>query len=1393
MRKGKRKTRIIGEIGIISILLAVVFIAVGNFWEFGDVRNENVSHAEYSGVKIGATDFGGDYGLKAVSGSAVNPNGTSQKLMTVSASFYNYRYDNEMKKGWRDQGIDGELSGVAHPFSRFNGKLNEHYRDMSSDWKFGVYVGNFYNHWRGSYNSKNYNWCINNYAGFAWAQNIANRGTYSAVCQGLVGESLKGFKWDSDTYNPGTLMCKDATKAFPLFNEEFLEQKYTSTDEVGIGVVANQVGFPFRYEHDDQKGTHYVFDSKYDSVTFEGSSTDGCSDTASTYKYYYGKASKSTTDSPDDKPTLKYHYQTNAVSTRSNRSAQFLPFNKKGDAAKDIDFGFGMRLDIPFYLTANGMQAEADGGKPMKFNFEGDDDVWVFIDGELVLDLGGAHAKTVGSIDFSGTNDTMSVYAKKVAYTGGESDKTTNTTAGTNQFENGSDNTHVRARTEKKTIAKDEVHVLTIFYMERGMIESNLYMDFNFIPHSEELEQPTGDSVQTDSELTVKTEIDFDQVASPFETKVKELAEDDAFQYKIENAGTGKGNVQDSGIQYPSQLLSVRKHESKISYWSFGEQPNVKVYFDASKVQGKKANNNSYSWGSTQEPGILGDSPFSWGELQPMSVYENKIYWYEIPIGKNIQFANQVENGYKTGTIKITGAHDGMLYQVTKFEDSMELKGSFVKSDYPGNSVYNHSMNLPYQTLGSSSNFLPTNSSGYNSVASTTYQLTEAYLAETETYDESTMSGTSDVHIFQNNSPTSAKTSSSGIFSLLSKDSATFLKQFRMDSIMKVTQQELLGVMVRPEIVAGDTDGDKYVSYANGGTRKSKDFYYTTVSAKNIISNDERNVEVNKAGEFKFANVKAAETDEDFTSSEKITINETFTNQVKTGNICISKKTTGMKNSADNEYKFKVTFKDIFGVAETDSEYTGYAVPYVHYASDGTKTEGILDVSTPVVTLKADEKVIITGIPAGTKYRIEETNPSDVVVGDIAVSYETKVDGATKMVTDVEMDGAFETVDNIESFKTGTTGTIVGNVPTSIKNSATSETVNEFDEVDVNITFTNQKGVIRIEKLAIGEWKNFKDAEYTFTITDTSSNTVITDWKYDIYEYDKTTGDEKVVATEQAIGSNGEIKIKATQWALIQDIPLTATTATYKITETGLGDEGTYFKVNSIDVNKGTCTTEADLTAGTITMELSNEKPRIDVTYVNRYDPSYVEIFKYVDKLYYQDKDGKETNYSDDITYQSLTDAKQSFIFTIEEYATQEKAEGGNEADLEGTFNITIPIAETSSLLSSNVSFEDSDYKYKYGSSQTIKLTLGKWYRISEDTSWSWKYNLQGLDSDVGKDTTKNNGTVTIYTDRKYAIFQGGDEDSMPVIKFYNTLTTDEDKLAIEGDTDVVPNIIKVE
>ena len=1589
----KRGFQLIGTIGIVSIILAIVLIVVGNF----TIKDkENISKADDITKVSDGTNFGKEYELADISATDINNRQEAKnngiELLTVASSFYNYRYDNEIKKGWRDQGIDGELSGVGNPFSIFNNKLSEYYKDEDTSHNtspniFGLYEGNFYNYWKGTY--QNYNWCLKNYHDFHWAQNIANRqGDYSAVCQGLVNSSLKDFTWNNTDFTAGSVLTNNSVTKLPFYNKEFLDQKYNDNDKIGIGVVAENVGFPFRYAHDSQKGSYYVFDSKYDVVRFSGSE----SGLANTYKYYYG------VDDNTQAAKLNYYYKKTQVCSRQNKTSQFLPFNKP-TSSNNLDFGFGLRVDIPFYLTENGCQVDADGGKPMKFNFEGDDDVWVFIDGELVLDLGGAHAKTKGSIDFSysdGTSDNtkVKVRAEKVAYSTYDTNtKKGTTTAGTNNFESSNSSIHTSEKIVSG-IAKDNVHVLTVFYMERGMIESNLYMDFNFIPHNEEVDIPTNDDTTTsitDSELTIKNIVASDNIATAFQAKINELVEDDAFQYKIENAGTRSVNVGDSGIKYPSGKLSVRDNAGKRTYWSFGQPGKLRVYFDYDSIDNASVTADS---GSNKFWALAMPHVYLNNKHEPMTYWNDNYYYADIETDTLLSFTNgkqdpvkirqdlegkELKTALDTSSDACLGGN-GDIFHVKSYNagngegngywERWDNLDSSKQKEFPKLNTSEYSKGLPYEKIGSCINFVPqTDPSTYSPVSNTTYNFSEEHLAS------------KDEHILKNINVTSGITDNNGTFSLLSDNSATFLKQFKKNSIMRIVQNEYLGkvnnrtetptktTVLQPSVtvskdsssfidsfkltltpvnainatysinggtkihldVAGPTtitlgkdcacdqdvtvtvsaegvngstpfkktftytkkyamylrikksteinsapniylynrtaysnteelngnypggkmteEGDYYVYKSNTilranvilslgtwrstldgqhgllvsgykeydkntnsftkfttssstatddtsseianvsvatiteGSRKTADFYYSTISTKD---KNDKEITTSKTGEFKFANVDG--------STDNIVINETFTNQVKTGNLCIAKEVTGMKNTSGT-YSFTIKFKDVFGVS--DGEYKGYALDYKKYDANNTETAGILVDSNPTVELKSGEKIIITGIPAGTKYQIieEDTNTDaskKAVTGKISVSYDTKVNGKTQLTTNSGTE--------ITKLETGQTGTIEGMIPTSVTNSSTSETVNEFDEVDVNVTFTNQKGVLRIEKLAIGEWKNFKNEEYTFTIT---GDDAINSYTYDVYEYDQETGKSQIAKEgdkelQDISITDGKIKLKATQWVLIQDIPLTEDGKNYTITET----EGTYYKLDSIDVNAGVEAVSANIANGTISMKLSWTNPNADVTFVNRYDPAYITINKYVDALYYQIYNEGKTDttdklYSDvtgdEITYQDLTDAKQSFIFTIDEYNTKDAAKEGKRegAAYVKTFQITIPMDSKDSniKLTTPVKYTvqgKEEHTYRYESSKTIKLTLGRFYRISEDTNWSWKYNLQGIET-VFSDTT---GTVHKNEDN-CIVFEGGTDAKIPKINFYNTLTEDETKLSTDGDTDVVVNIIK--
>ena len=184
----------------------------------------------------------------------------------------------------------------------------------------------------------------------------------------------------------------------------------------------------------------------------------------------------------------------------------FFPFNEtipNGAQASNYNYGFGAKLQFNFTLTENG-KVKSDDGKdvPIKFFFSGDDDVWVFIDGQLVLDVGGAHGKASGLLEFGAKDDknTVTPYVSKVKV-GGTATLNSGNLGNSNDWDNrvkktiiyqGSNNKNEQidfyyAGDTGDTIEYDKgtTHTLTMYYMERGMWESNMAIAFNFPDHNE--------------------------------------------------------------------------------------------------------------------------------------------------------------------------------------------------------------------------------------------------------------------------------------------------------------------------------------------------------------------------------------------------------------------------------------------------------------------------------------------------------------------------------------------------------------------------------------------------------------------------------------------------------------------------------------------------------------------------------------------------------------------------------------------------------------------------------------------------------------------------------------------------------------------------------------------
>lgn len=325
-----------------------------------------------------------------------------------------------------------------------------------------------------------------------------NEAGYARTFQGLVEDKTSTGDANGLPVLKGTTNLVD-----PHFNKEFLEGE--NTFNTVLGKVYENVSFPFT------KGA--VFKN-----------TNDTSDKETNAEYWYYDSSKSSLYLTQNKANRKYYLKSTKDSSGNltadiksvNRDAGnnekkttdalgnqiptygFFPFNKSvgNGGASQYNYGFGAKLQFDFTLTDDGkvqVGNDASDKVPIKFFFSGDDDVWVYIDGQLVLDVGGAHGKASGLLEFgdNGKANTVTPYVSSNK-TGGDVYKDYKDSGNVKSvYFNGKQVTF-----DKKgnilnkdgspfTLTKGTTHTLTMFYMERGMWESNMAVAFNFPDHNE--------------------------------------------------------------------------------------------------------------------------------------------------------------------------------------------------------------------------------------------------------------------------------------------------------------------------------------------------------------------------------------------------------------------------------------------------------------------------------------------------------------------------------------------------------------------------------------------------------------------------------------------------------------------------------------------------------------------------------------------------------------------------------------------------------------------------------------------------------------------------------------------------------------------------------------------
>lgn len=366
------------------------------------------------------------------------------------------------------------------------------------------------------------------------------------VAQGIVGKNL-----DDDGNLITSYKYNDNSVKVPFFNEDAYpnQSKYMQ--------FYNNLQFPFTKTTNDKGVSTYSFDSEKNNV-------------------YYDYASKKIVRKDDL-----------VINNAKGDNRGYFPFNSSNPSNNnELNYGFGTQFTIPFTVTENGRNVD---GTSMTFKFTGDDDVWVYIDGALVLDMGGAHCKAEGEINFAtqmatittGTSDAKLGNQPKAGGRVAAKDNGNRTVDFKNITVKKSDGKIISLADYMKESGK--VHELKMYYMERGMWDSNMSISYSFVP------LPSG--------LTLSKTLDTKDVNVGLRNAVQGL---DNFDFKIQTRNLKAREANYSDVEnlgytlYDYDDRTFPGQEAKDSTATFSSS-----YFASDFINTKDKNNSSAFYAGT--------------------------------------------------------------------------------------------------------------------------------------------------------------------------------------------------------------------------------------------------------------------------------------------------------------------------------------------------------------------------------------------------------------------------------------------------------------------------------------------------------------------------------------------------------------------------------------------------------------------------------------------------------------------------------------------------------------------------------------------------------------------------------------------------------------------------
>lgn len=910
----------------------------------------------------------------------------------ISTTLYDYYTDYELNGNNRNTYSSNEVNKQRSyvTFEQFDRALSNYYKQYADINKkpinYPLYTGHFQpNIWDNAFsriapNLKLYGWSESgdDYWRFIAVNNSAHAldnnhsdGHYKDTFQGLVENQMVN----------GMPVMAGTNLAEPHFNEAFLTG--TNTEKAVLGKVYKDVSFPFTQDavfaknkndptDKEAAAKYWYFDSNERSLYLK-------QDTANSSKYYLEateKAEKDSSGNPiytDDNSQNRGSDNSTTDSNNKNqfRGYGFFPFNQKITAenrnVNKYNYGFGAKLQFDFTLTDDGKVQVGDDPNnkvPIKFFFSGDDDVWVYIDNQLVLDVGGAHGKASGLLEFGeqGGKNTVTSYISDI--------KASNNTiykdcAPAKQVTfNEKPYTFKHESKDVITYDKGTTHTLTMFYMERGMWESNMAVAFNFPDHNE---------------LQVEKKVDVTGVNDLFK---KSFQNQKIFTFNIKNLATHYKAKETSYTEGKIQKLPEETYKKAQN----PSDTTAKLEYAAELPPESKAGDLAVLWSATRDDPTSAHREQRRGTLpldSSINIKDFRYLTFDVYVEGNKADTCALGNLYvelwdtekhQKGCINgkglqssdvygaATGLHPGQWYTIRLLLNSLETTSKDFNNTLQSITVgdnFARKIYLRNFTFRSAPKEQP--KSGFTTEQ---YDIPDYNSATTGKLENATYA------VFSSDRGNGDVVDEDGQFLLQDGETVTFKDQFRRGSYIALQEQ------VDPNLY--DTfwtvyENDAPVTNVSGASEYVMTGSVTTLeNVKDTAPNDGRTEKViggtDKNGDpitNEYSNISMKPKDNTLVfrsysgtadKDELTKLKVVFTNKVKTGKLIIRKEPAPGESLLNKKFTFTVKFSDVGGqglggdILEQEYECT------VTEHEDG----------------KEYGKVEIKGIPVGTRFVVSE-------------------------------------------------------------------------------------------------------------------------------------------------------------------------------------------------------------------------------------------------------------------------------------------------------------------------------------------------------------------------------------------------------------------------------------